>query len=395
MRKIFIGFLTITAFALFSSVIYRALPIAHTRELCMEVCSGHTFRKSLRQPTPDWVKKQLDADSFPVEITAAKVDKLYREIREKIGQQILHYRILNNVLYKYIPNDAEYSSVDTSFERAFKTLLSYTKVPDLDFLLCPMDGIPEPYVPQDFFLASRIEDQVPILGQAKRKDAQYVMLIPDQFSLTESWKRDIAEIKRDNPFKPWEKKKEAAMWRGSLTDVGLPGDYSPDLKNCPRFKISQLSVQYPDQVNAGISQAESPKTITILSHEHLIRSAASKGDHLEYKYLPVLDGHMCTYPGYQWRLLSNSVALKQESDQIQWFYGALKPYEHYIPIKNDLSDLLSQIAWAKAHDEEVQQISKRAQEFARTHLMPGNQYVYLFKVLERYAALQKINFRTL
>ena len=31
----------------------------------------------------------------------------------------------------------------------------------------------------------------------------------------------------------------------------------------------------------------------------------------------------------------------------------LKPFEHYIPVKHDLSDLLDQIEWAKTHDEEA------------------------------------------
>ncbi len=66
---------------------------------------------------------------------------------------------------------------------------------------------------------------------------------------------------------------------------------------------------------------------------------------------------MCTYCGYQWRLLSNSLALKQESDEIQWFYIALKPYEHYIPIKNDMSDLLEIIEWARKNDDKCKKIS--------------------------------------
>lgn len=383
------------------SVGSRALPISYKKELCKRIVSKKSVFRCLALPTPDWAQKQLDADFRGFEgrkVTAAAVAKLYQEIRAKIGQQILHYRILDNKLYKYIPNGAEYSSVDTRFERAFKTLLHYkTNVPDLDFLLCPMDGIPEPYVPQDFFLSSSTEGQVPLLGQAKRKEpaSQYIVLIPDQFSLTESWREDIKEVERDHRDISWNEKKESALWRGNLTDVGMPGDYSPHLRECPRFKISELSVQHPQLVNAGICSADSPETISALSHAHVIRGPRSKRDHLHHKYLPVLDGHMCTYPGYQWRLLSNSVAFKQESDQIQWFYGGLEPYQHYVPIRNDLSDLLSQIDWAKAHDGDAQAISARAQEFAQHNLLPCHIYAYLHRVFTRYAASQEIDFQEL
>ena len=399
-RKILLGLCVATLLVGGISVGSRALPISYRQELCKKLVSKKSVARCLALPTPEWAQKQLDADFRDFEgrkVTAAAVAELYREIRAKIGQQILHYRILDNQLYKYIPNGAEYSSVDTRFERAFKTLLQYTNEPDLDFLLCPMDGIPEPYVPQDFFLSSTAEGQVPLLGQAKRKEpaSQYIVLIPDQFSLTESWWQDIKEVERDNDLVSWDQKKESALWRGNLTDVGVPGDYSPHLRDCPRFKISELSVQHPKLVNAGISSAESPETITILSHSHVIRGPASKRDHIRHKYLPVLDGHMCTYPGYQWRLLSNSVAFKQESDQIQWFYGGLEPYQHYVPIRNDLSDLLSQIDWAKAHDEEAQEISARAQEFVQHNLLPCHIYAYLHRVLSKYATFQEIDFQAL
>lgn len=400
LRNTFLSLLAVFGLCLSASMVYRALPLCHKRELSREVVSKKQLKVFLSQPSPEWVLRQLDADFAPFtdrKITAEAVQEMYEEIRAKIGPQILHYRILNNRLYKYFPSGAEYSSRDTAFERAFKTLLTYTKVPDVDFLLCPMDGIPEPYVPQDFFLSANGNNQVPILGQAKRKEpaSQYIVLIPDQFSLTESWLRDLKDVKKVLEEVRWEDKKEVALWRGQLTDVGIPGDYCPNLHECPRFKIAKLAVEHPNLINAGINEAHSPQTITLLSQAGVIRGSAGKKEHLLCKYLPVLDGHMCTYPGFQWRLLSNSVVFKQESDQIQWFYGAVKPYEHYVPVKNDMSDLVDQISWAQAHDERVRAISENAQAFARQNLMPTHNYAYLFKVLSRYAEHQKIDFRKL
>jgi hypothetical protein len=116
---------------------------------------------------------------------------------------------------------------------------------------------------------------------------------------------------------------------------------------------------------------------------------------LEYKYLPTFDGVICAYPAFQWRLLSTSVTMKQESNEVQWFFRAVKPYVHYIPIKGDCSDLYDQISWAKSHDQECQTIAKTATAFALNHLMLEDNYAYLFHVLKRYAALQKLDCKRL
>ena len=108
-----------------------------------------------------------------------------------------------------------------------------------------------------------------------------------------------------------------------------------------------------------------------------------------------MDGHMCTYPGYQWRLLSNSVSFKQESNQIQWFYSALKPYEHFIPLKNDISDLKERIEWASSNDEKVKNISSNAQNFAINNLLIQDNYYYLYLVLKNYAQAEDIDFKKL
>jgi len=45
------------------------------------------------------------------------------------------------------------------------------------------------------------------------------------------------------------------------------------------------------------------------------------------------------------------VTLKIESDFAQYFYGDLKPYVHYVPVKKDYSDLISQIEWLRQNDD--------------------------------------------
>jgi hypothetical protein len=45
--------------------------------------------------------------------------------------------------------------------------------------------------------------------------------------------------------------------------------------------------------------------------------------HMKYKYLISLDGNGAPWLRVPWILLSNSVLIKQDSENIQWFYPGL------------------------------------------------------------------------
>ena len=112
---------------------------------------------------------------------------------------------------------------------------------------------------------------------------------------------------------------------------------------------------------------------------------------LSYKYHINLEGVTCVYPGYQWRLLSGSLVFKQESEEVQWFYYFLKPWVHYVPVREDLSDLIENIQWAKAHDLEAKAIGENARHFALNNLMPEHFLLYCYKALVFYASLQSFS----
>ena len=73
---------------------------------------------------------------------------------------------------------------------------------------------------------------------------------------------------------------------------------------------------------------------------------------LQHKYQVSLDGTVAAYR-LPYLLAGDSVILKQESSYYEHFYNELQPYVHYVPIKRDLSDLLTQIQWLKDNDDKV------------------------------------------
>jgi hypothetical protein len=88
-----------------------------------------------------------------------------------------------------------------------------------------------------------------------------------------------------------------------------------------------------------------------------------------------MDGTVAAYR-FPYLLAGGSVVLKQDSQYYEHFYKQLKPWEHYVPFDRDLSNLVSQVKWAKDNDEKAQKIAKQGQAFARENLAPQDIICY-------------------
>ena len=68
------------------------------------------------------------------------------------------------------------------------------------------------------------------------------------------------------------------------------------------------------------------------------------------------------------RLHQGCCVLKVESPlgYRQWYYDRLRPYEHYIPIKADLSDFFEQVEWGRSHLKECEEVARNGQLLARS-----------------------------
>lgn len=402
-KLLYIGISILGCALLCFGVLNRALPIVRAKESFREKFPVEKFYAKRKEPTPLWVERQIArdfSDFLERGVSQEAIAKTHAHILEKLGPQASfhHYRILDQKLYKWTADGEKLAFGDTTLEKALKTLLIYAPVPDVDFILCSMDGLPEPYIPEDAFRLEDLEFQAPIFAQAKLDDplTSCVVLIPDQFSLHPNWQDLTQEIFRCNQKISWEEKRGVAVWRGGLTDIGVPNGSSQffDVRMCPRFQIAKCSRKHPDLVDASVTWGDAPEGID-LEKEAVLGGALTHEEHLHYKYLPVLNGHMCTYPGYQWRLLSNSVCFKQESKQVQWFYGALTPYVHYLPIAQDMNDLPEKVLWAHAHEAEILGMIQKAQDFAQNHLMLEDNYLYLLRALTQLAEIERIDFQRL
>lgn len=341
---------------------------------------------AIQNTKPRWVVQQIESDlSCFSTIRQQNLDETFEKAKE---YQVVRYRIINGTIYRQGKDHG--LGRTKQFEKMLRRIHRSKKLPNVDFLVCLGDGVPESYVPQDFWIT---EQQAPLLAWAKKKSAPFVVLIPDVLTTKEgSWHKEIETVNQKYREVPWMMRKEVAFWRGSSNDKGYT---LKNFKEKPRFQISLLSKKHPHQLDAGYCRVFPKSVEAAIQDLGLIAGFEDLEGHLSYKYLPVLDGHMCTFPGFQWRLLSGSLTLKQESDEVQYFYGALEPYEHYIPVKRDMSDLIEKIDWAKKHDSECHLIAERARAFAHQNLMPNQIYAYLYWVLVKYNERQDFDLTAL
>ncbi|KAJ7666367.1 lipopolysaccharide-modifying protein, partial [Mycena rosella] len=102
-----------------------------------------------------------------------------------------------------------------------------------------------------------------------------------------------------------------------------------------------------------------------------------------FKYAVDVDGN--TFSGrFQGLLRSGSLVFKSMIFE-EYFNDWIRPFEHYVPVKVDLSDLVEKIAWANAHPQEARLIQQRGMEIARRVLTDDQNDCYFSAALLEWA----------
>ena len=82
---------------------------------------------------------------------------------------------------------------------------------------------------------------------------------------------------------------------------------------------------------------------------YFCQPSASGGDFLSfeeqctYKYHIILTGYAASFSNSCWKYFVSSALFIPQTLWTQWYFQALEPYVHYIPLQEDLSDLLEKL----------------------------------------------------
>lgn len=324
-------------------------------------------------------------------VSQSDIDKLWSDESLRQSTCLGRFQIVDQKLY------SDSFNLKSRYFRGmldhFAEVVSKYKVNDVDFIVLLRDEVPQ---------VEGIEKikHFPLFVMSKNLDNEYEkdkFLLPDVFMVEKSWPKLIKDIDNTKHLYPWDKKIEKIYWRGGATGSMNMGYNLETYDKLPRITIVSLSRSYPDLIDAkmvGLFEFQNNESSQQLNYIFRILFGGDSPkvrevDHMHFKYLAAIDGNTCTWKRVPWIMLSNSVLVKQETDNIEWFYSAIKPYEHYIPINSRLTDIFQKLEWMKSHDDEVRAISMRAQNFVKNNLMPEDIMAHTAIILNEYSKIQK------
>ena len=104
----------------------------------------------------------------------------------------------------------------------------------------------------------------------------------------------------------------------------------------------------------------------------------SMAEQSKHKYIIHVDGNVNAYRLLT-TMMTGSLVIRVESPYISWVDHLIKPGQHYVLVKPDLSDLVEKIKWCDAHPKSARKMARAGYEFAKRALT----YEYMEKAIEK------------
>ncbi|XP_065578859.1 protein O-glucosyltransferase 2-like [Artemia franciscana] len=241
------------------------------------------------------------------------------------------------------------------------SLLRKVRLPDMELIVNLGDW---PLVKPQF------KPIIPVFSWCGSNDT--VDIVMPTYDITQSTLEMMSRVTLDmlsvqgNSELQWDQKYNKSFWRGR------------DSRR-ERLNLIDLAKKHPDLIDAKI-------TNFFFFRDEMEEYGGSSSSisffkFFQYKYQINIDGTVAAYR-FPYLLAGDSVILKQNSKYYEHFYKSLKPWKHYIPMKEDLSDLIEKIEWAKNHDLEARRMGEAGRRFANENLLPRDIFCYhavLFK----------------
>lgn len=175
---------------------------------------------------------------------------------------------------------------------------------------------------------------------------------------------------------PFHSKINKCIWRGAGT--GLSGN----LQRFELVKKFQNIKNYMIDIKFTSFPQNTPKNYSI-SDFHLAPTMSIKSM-LQYKFLISIEGNDVS-TNLKWILLSNSVVLQPLPKKCSWFMeDMLIPFKHFIPLKDDFSDLEEKLNWCMKNLDKCEIISKNATEYMNNFLDESNEKYVTTEVIKNY-----------
>lgn len=285
-------------------------------------------------------------------------------------------------IYQYHDSYNEYPwtyEINLTIQHIIAVALEMRPIPNFYFLICALDGYMESHYPSfrtfphrhdnpdeyrgKFVVYTHDEHAYPllhknkyILAQSIHPDTSYTIAVPDRYYFCLNRYNLYHSVHRGIPFK---NKISKIVYAGNIRGNKFNFTTRKDIDMNPR-----------DYFKNVIINNDAPKEY-IHAPNHIER-----GEMINYKYILDIDGNASTWDATAWKLNSNSVIFKSDSNWAQWFYDQYKPYVHYIPVKDDFSDIQEKFNWCEKNQDKCEEISNNAKKLFNTIYLHENVVEY-------------------
>ena len=357
-----------------------------------------------------WVKQTY----FSEEEKRLLQTKDYKQIKSILDKDIIEFKrkhpdqpkinfdrerwYANNCFFRNMFPEWEGELTNNVYKNMFDELLKERTVPNVEFFINNRDfpilknNYTEPY--EHLYDGDDVKMEkeymykkmAPIFSKSIKDDFADV-LIPtnDDWAMasnkffTDGCSNALRKNKLDQLNTVWKKKKPVCIFRGSATGCGIT------LENNMRLKASDIAVDHPDILDIGIidwnarQKKYKDRHIDVINKDGFRFKLANKIDNIEksnYKYFLNIDGHVSAFR-LSSELYMNSVVLIVKSPYKMWYSNLLEEYVHYVPVKADLEDLVSQVIWCIKNDAKCKIIASNARMFYDKYLTKDGIFNYL------------------
>ncbi|KAJ7286536.1 hypothetical protein C8J57DRAFT_1216697 [Mycena rebaudengoi] len=202
-------------------------------------------------------------------------------------------------------------------------------------------------------------DFFPMLSMTKISPCFSDILFPIEYYYDRSWWS--GKFAYPNNIE-WSDKDSRIYWRGTSSGGMI---YGSNYHNFTRYKLTKFAQEHSDVVDAAIT-----------TWTWQLCSSGCDEDTIRKEY----------------NISGNGAPAGRRATVFEeYFNDWIRPYEHYIPVLLDLSDLIEKVEWAKSHDAEARMIQERGRELAQRVMTDGQNDCYFLLVLLEWARLQDIS----
>lgn len=190
------------------------------------------------------------------------------------------------------------------------------------------------------------------------------------------WDEHRKSINEASHTWPWEAKKSYAFFRGSRTST-------------ERDSLVLLSRTDPKLVDAKYTKNQAWKSIRDTLDAQPAKEVSLES-HCEFKYLFNFRGVAASFR-FKHLFLCNSLVFHVGNEWQEFFYGAMKPWYHYVPVSKNPNEkeLRTLLEFFKEHDDLAKEIADNGRNFIWDHLKMKDIHCFWRKLLRRYAKLLK------